>query len=194
MIDNICNFFIKNSPQFINLFKVGYIILILVVGTVVSTNRHMLVSSLFGEVAVLIYLLTLVPGMALRLGITHPAINVVRVYRRHLGISMYLFAFSHMFTKRYPDLAVDFATVPSFELMGTISLFIFMVLFITSNNQSQKLLGKGWISLQKLTYLGMFFVFLHLSLLDIGKWTILMGVTILIQLYSFVVASKSPQN
>lgn len=189
-IDKVCNIFIKISPQVFNLFKIAYLALIVFVGILITTPYYPLVGSLFGEIAVLLYILSLVPGIALRLGVNHSTFNVIRIYRRHIGISMYLFAFSHMTLKRSPSFIVDFSTMPTYELMGTIALFIFMLLFLTSNNLSQKLLGVGWIYLQKLTYVGMFFVLLHLSVNYVSKWGMLMWLVIIAELFSFYIAAR----
>jgi len=188
-VENICDFFIKKSPELITLIKLIYFIFIIFVGIILSTAEYYKWGNLFGEIAVLIYLVSLVPGIFQRFGINHSVITVVRVYRRHIGISMFLFALSHMIIKRFPVFVVDFSTIPTFELMGTISLMIFLLLFITSNNLSQKILGVGWVYLQKLTYVGMLFVFLHLALVGSVKWGVLLWITIVVELVSFYVAA-----
>lgn len=190
MIENICNLFIKVSPQLINLIKVSYLALTIFVGILLTTPYYPQVSNLFGEIAVLLYILSLVPGIVLRLGITHPIFSVIRVYRRHIGISMYLFAASHMVMKRFPTMVIDFSNMPTSELMGTIALSVFMLLFVTSNNLSQKLLGVSWAYLQRLTYVGMFFVLLHLSINYLSKWGILMWLVVIAELVSFYINAR----
>ncbi|MBI2464679.1 ferric reductase-like transmembrane domain-containing protein [Candidatus Shapirobacteria bacterium] len=190
LIDYVCNLFIKNSPQFIGLIKVGYFALSLFVGIVLTSPYHARISNLFGEAAVVFYILTLIPGIAMRLGIHHSVFNLLRLYRRFIGIAMYLLVLSHVVLKKFPELIPDLSTTPTFELMGIVSLIIFLLLFLTSNNRSQKLLGIGWVYLHKLTYIGMFFILLHLSLQGSKNWGLLMWVTIVLELVSFYVASR----
>jgi DMSO/TMAO reductase YedYZ heme-binding membrane subunit len=190
LVENICNFFIEKSSFFIRLIKVCYLALILFVGIVLSSPFHGKVGNFFGELSVLFYVATLLPGMAMRLGVHHTFFTLIRVYRRHIGIAMYLFALSHVVLNKFPDLIPDFSKTPTFELMGIVAIIIFLFLFITSNNFSQKLLGIGWVYLHRLTYVGMFFILLHLSILKSSTWGVLMWVVVLFQLTSFYIYAR----
>lgn len=193
-IDKLCDFLIRISPEIIHILMVVYLAFVVFIGILLTTPDYPKFGSLFGEAAVILYVLSLVPGIVHRFGFDYPIFNVIRVYRRHIGISMYLFAFAHMVINRFPDLVIDFSSLPTYELMGMIALLIFLLLFITSNNLSQKILGVGWIYLQKLTYLGMFFVLLHLSINYISKWGIVMWIVVVVQLSSFYVAARRNQK
>jgi len=190
LVENICNFFIEKSTFFIGLIKVCYLALILFVGIVLTSPYHGKISIFFGELSVLFYIVTLLPGMAMRLGIHHTFFTLVRVYRRYIGITMYLLALSHVVLNKFPKLIPDFSKTPTFELMGIVSIIIFLFLFITSNNFSQKLLSIGWFYLQRLTYLGMFFVLLHLSVNYVSKWGIIMWLVIVAELFSFYITTR----
>jgi DMSO/TMAO reductase YedYZ heme-binding membrane subunit len=184
LIDTISNFFIQKSPLIIKWLPLVYFGFVLFVWINLDTRLGYRLSNTFGEIAVGLYVLTLIPGIAGRLGLKNSIFNVIRVYRRHLGISMYLFAFSHFFIKRFP-----FTFPPSFfafEVAGMLAIFVFFLLFVTSNNFSQKLLTKNWFLLQKLTYLGMFFIFLHLAFLKVATWGTLMALVILLEVISFI--------
>lgn len=186
LIDTISNFFIQKSSLIIKWLPLVYFCFALFVWFNLNTRLGYRLSNLFGEISVGLYVLTLIPGIASRLGIKYIVINVIRIYRRHLGISMYLLAFAHFFIKKFPNFVSDFSTIPVFELMGSIALFIMFLLFLTSNNISQKVLATNWFRLQRLTYIGMFFIFLHLTLLEVGKWGILMGLVIILEVFSFI--------
>ena len=81
----------------------------------------------------------------------------------------------------------DFFPRNTFEITGSIALFILFFLFITSNNLSVRRLRIYWYWIQRLTYLSMFFIFFHVALIDLSIWTIFMGLVIILEVISFIV-------
>ena len=147
-------------------------------------------SVLFGKTALTLYILTLVPGITGRLGIRHKLLSLLMIFRRHIGILMYLFALLHFsFLFLIPQLIIGnklFDSLLLFEFMGLSAIMLLLFLFLTSNDFSQFRLKDWWYLLHKLTYIAMFFIFLHVALQRISIWTILMGVIIFLQISSFL--------
>ncbi len=180
MINYICNFLIKYHQKFIYLFFVLYFFIFIIIVSSFYLPIISRFSKLFGQLSLLTYIITLVPGMALRFGLNYPIFTVLRLYRRHFGISMFLFALTHMVLS-----GLIFST--SFRIVvSTIALIILFFLFITSNNISQKMLSKNWFLLQKLTYVTMFLIFIHVALLDFGALSLLFLAVIILQIISFL--------
>ncbi len=130
-----------------------------------------------GEFALVFYLLTLVPGILSRL--QQPPWTllgvIIQPYRRHLGIMTFLTAFIHMsFTTGFPAL-VNWhlpTIIGSPKLYGIVALSILFPMWITSNDMSQKVMGKKWKFMHRFTYVALFMVFLHLALFR-KRWLIL---------------------
>ena len=121
------------------------------------------------------------------------------LYRRHLGISMFLLAFIHQSLSRVLPIIVRFGIGPElmnaapYELMGTLTLALLFPLWITSNDVSMKILGKNWKRLHALTYVALFFLFLHVVLLS-SNWA-LPGILFLgLEVLSWVVFWNRKRN
>ena len=116
------------------------------------------------------------------------------IFRRYLGISMYLFAIIHTGFVRYV-LAIDHPAsllhLATFELFGTAASIMLFSLFITSNDLSVEKLGSWWHKIHNLMYLIVWFIFLHVALQRLSIWTLLIGATSLAQVASFWYAKKS---
>lgn len=180
MFGLLFNFLIKYHQKFIYLFFVLYFCLFLLVLSSFYFPIVSLISNFFGQLSLLLYILTLLPGIATRFKIILLPFTVLRLYRRHIGISMYLFALSHMILS-----GVLFSQEP-FIFFSQIAMIILFILFITSNNFSQTKLNQLWFKIQQLTYFVMFFIFLHVALIDFGILSILLLLTIVLQIFSFV--------
>ncbi len=154
-----------------------------VIGGVLSFTRPDLAFDIFefgrrtGEFALVFYLLTLIPGILSR--IQQPpwtlAGVIIQPYRRHLGIMTFLTAFIHMsFALGFPAL-VNWSLpqiIGSPKLYGIVALTILFPMWITSNDVSQKALGKNWKRMHRFTYIALFMIFLHLALFR-KRWLIL---------------------
>lgn len=188
MFGLLFNFLIKYHQKFVYLFFVLYFCLFLLVLSSFYFPIVRLTSNFFGQISLLSYILTLLPGIATRFKIILLPLTVLRLYRRHIGISMYLFALSHMILS-----GVLFSQEP-FIFFSQIAMIILFILFITSNNFSQTKLNQLWFKIQQLTYFSMFFIFLHVSLLKFGTSSVLLILFAIIELLSFLYSINIKNN
>lgn len=180
MISDICNFLILKHQKLVYLFLLSYILLGIVVILSFFLPSVNQTSKLFGKLALLTYVSTLIPGMGKRFGINYLPITVLFVYRRQLGILMFLLALVHMITSGV------FFTKEPFIVAGQVAIFILLLLFITSNNFSVKILSKYWYTLQQFTYVAIVFVFCHLILVRFSLFSLLILIVMIVELISFL--------
>ncbi|KST65163.1 ferric reductase-like transmembrane domain-containing protein [Mastigocoleus testarum] len=130
-----------------------------------------------GFLALFTYITTLLPTI---LKIIFPRIQKIEIhqflckYRRFIGILTFFFALGHgflMIQKRNFDV-FDTKTYWIY-LQGIVTLIIFTLLAITSNNWSVRRLKKNWKKLHRLTYLAIFILIWHILDKMSGKWTYL---------------------
>ncbi len=131
-----------------------------------------------GTASLLLFSLTLLPGIIMRLKmvpkISLPIATLITPFRRHLGILMFITAFVHMsFSSTLPYIAIQLLSTgkvvfpPPFRLFEQIALIAWWLLlpvWLTSNDFSKKLLGRKWKTLQRLTYLALWLIFIHVAL------------------------------
>ena len=172
------------------------------------------VGSKLSIVALGLFCLTLLPGIIKRLNLwpklTLPIATLITPFRRQLGIMMFLTAFVHMsFSTTLPYLTLQLQFVktvlpltladklqllPSFlpppfrlfEIIALIGWLILLPVWLTSNDLSQKYLGKWWKRLQRLTYVAVWFIFLHIALQGEG-WALAAGGIVLLEVLSWMV-------
>ncbi|MBD2665151.1 ferric reductase domain protein transmembrane component domain [Richelia sinica FACHB-800] len=134
-------------------------------------------SNIFGFLSVICYALTLLPTSV---KIVFPQfkkakfISQLLKHRRQLGVLAFLLACYHAFLlilKRNIDL-LDLQTY-GLILDGIATLFIFMLLALTSNDWCTKKMKKNWRLLHQLTYTAMFLLFWHISEKMSGQWNLL---------------------
>jgi sulfoxide reductase heme-binding subunit YedZ len=137
----------------------------------------------FGRAALMVYMLTLVPGICRRLRVRHRVISLLTLYRRQLGIAMYILALLHA------ALFVQFTlAIPTFKLFGLLALITLTPLFLTANTYAVRKLKYNWKRLHQLTYVALGFIVLHTAL---NRWSSFAGaalVTLALLCTSFVVA------
>lgn len=122
-----------------------------------------------GLLAVSLYVLTLIPGILVRLRVMPQLSAVLMPFRRQIGVLMFICAFIHMnFTTTLPMMAsgnfdpTSLYAAPQTRF-GLLAFWVLFPLFITSNDFSQKILKKRWKLLHRLTYISLFFILLHVS-------------------------------
>lgn len=152
-----------------------------------------------GVTAVILYTLTLIPGIITRLQwwpqYTQPISGMLLPFRRHLGILMFLIVYIHMnFTTSIPlliasDFDVSKIQLLFFQQMGYFAWLLLFPLWLTSNDLSQKWLGKWWKRLHRLTYIALFLIFMHLALIQ-TNWMYLIGVVGILEIASWIVFWK----
>ena len=140
----------------------------------------------FGRVSLVLYLLTLLPGICRRLSLKHQLVSLLTLYRRQVGIVMYIFAILH---------ALLFASfslkIPIFRLFGILAFLTLAPLFITSNNYAVKKLKQSWKTIHQLTYPALGLIFLHTALNRWSIFSIATLVTLIFLLASFLYEYRS---
>lgn len=115
--------------------------------------------------ATILLLVVLLPGVLTRFGISAAKLKYLIVYRRTLGILMYLAALIHfLFLIDYLPWFSD-GLIKSFDALtasGIASVIILLPVLLTSNNLSVRLLGRWWKVVQRITYIILLFVVIHL--------------------------------
>ena len=201
-IDRLFAYIIPRKARIILLFKLVYFIQIavfLLAGLAFysgdsSSILYYQLGLYFGRIAVLLFIIVLIPGMFKRFGITHKILALLMIFRRYIGISMYLFALSHFgLVKVIPNLSSlqSLLKLSAFELFGSAALLVLFFLFITSNDFSVARLGIWWYRLQRLIYIAMWFILFHLGLQRISGWTMLMGIVVILMVTSFLFQKNS---
>lgn len=196
-MDKVFSFFVRKKTSVIIVFKLFYILLFLLFSfgawAIINGQSQALLfyrMSIFcGQIALLLYIITMIPGITRRFGIRNKLLSLFMIFRRYIGISMYLFAFIHFSFVRIIVLLLNFTLAWNFalfEVFGIAAATLLFFLFITSNDLSVHKLNVWWYRLHKLTYISMFFIFLHVALQKLSVWTIMIGITILLQVLSFV--------
>jgi DMSO/TMAO reductase YedYZ heme-binding membrane subunit len=196
-IDNFFKFATQNRERMITAFKVFYFLLVtflFIGGRSIflregTSNFFYKIGENAGQLALIFYVLTTIPGIARRFGIKHKLISILMIYRRYIGISMFMFLLIHYWILRGVD--TFFHNLfplprPLFETLGFMAYILTFLLFLTSNDFSVKFFGKFWWWIHKLTYLIVWFIFLHVFLQDVSIWSILIGTTALLQIASHV--------
>lgn len=190
----------QNRQKILSIFRLFYCVLVIfpISAFVFSRlNQSMLLfffglGNTLGQFALILYVVTLLPGIGDRLGIKNKILVLLKIYRREAGILMYLLALIHVTLEKLliTTSITELFTLLPFEIMGALSLLVLFFLFITSNTFSLIRLRLNWYRIHRLTYIGMSFIFLHVSLVKFSNWTILMGFVLILQLISFIVVYR----
>ena len=201
VIDEVFLFLAKRTVTVILLFKISYgILCVLLLLAARSAYYHDLwfvmvykLARQSGEIAVGLYIVTCLPGLGRRLGVRHKLLALVMIFRRQIGILMYMFVLIHVMVLRIVPIVSNGAPlIPDawFEVFGSIAAGLLFLLFVTSNDVSVKRLGSWWHKIHQLTYITMFFILLHLALQEVSIWTVLVVLLVGAQLISYVVSLK----
>jgi len=180
-------FLISNHKKFCIIFWVVYVLLGIVTVLSFSNLSIARLSNTFGKLAILTYVITLIPGIAKRFEINLMPVTVILLYRRQIGILMFLLALTHMVMS-----GMFLAPLP-FVIVGMIAMIILFLLFVTSNDFCVKVLSSHWHKLQKFTFGAMFFIFLHLVLIRFSWFTLLLLTVMIVELISFIKVLHSKQ-
>jgi len=171
------------SPQIIPLFK--YLYLAIIVFLIFGANSYIkkgdvdqsfyTVGVFFGRTAITLLGIVVLPGILGRFGIEIKLTRIITLFRRQLGILVFVLAFSHYQLVRGISIytgQIPLFPRPIFEVIGTSALFLMFFMFLTSNNFSQKTLGKNWKRLHRVVYLILWLLVLHTGLQRISIWSI----------------------
>jgi len=145
----------------------------------------------FGRAALLVLLTVITPGILGRFDIQIKLSRIITLYRRRLGILVFLLTFTHGHLVSLPKLVglepFKFP-YPLFQMFGLYALTILFLMFVTSNNFSVRRLGKWWKRLHRVVYVALLFILLHTALQRTSIWSILAGVFFLLEVTSLAYA------
>lgn len=183
-------YLVARKGQVVLLFKVFYFLQIIIFLLAAAGGSSYPLGVAMGKAAVVLFVLTLIPGMMKRFGITHKLLALLMIFRRYIGIAMYISALSHFgLVKAVPALSSKLPfQLTAFEFWGSLALFTLLFLFITSNDFSVGRLGIWWYRIHRLIYLSMWFILFHVGLQRLSIWTVLMGIVVFLMLISFIVS------
>lgn len=190
---------VKNRERIITTCKILYAILLLVslIGSISLYKRDGYAQQFLtfgitaGQISLVLYVITLIPGVARRLQFQHKLISLIMIFRRYLGILMYLFVFIHMwflFGLTVFKSGVMPPNLALYEWMGILSHAIVLILALTSNDVATKKLGVWWGRIHSLTYVAVGLIFLHVYLQSISVWSVLAGIALGLVILSHVMA------
>lgn len=141
-----------------------------------------------GTISVLLLALTLLPGILRRLQMFTLARVTLMLFRRHLGILMYLTAVTHgLFVFGLQAMVSGSGPVDPPIIAGILAVLVSFPLLLTSNDTSVRLLKGWWNSLHKLVYVTLFFAALHTLNVSFKSGIFLMTI-VFVELLSYIVA------
>src|SRR3989344_7966462 len=189
--------FAQKSPQIIPFFKYLYfvILLFMLIGawTYLKNSRvdqfFYTIGVYFGRTAVLLLGIVVLPGILGRLAIDIKITRIITLFRRQLGILVFVLAFCHYQLVRGISIytgQIPLSPRPIFEVMGTSALFLLFLLFLTSNNFSVKKLGSWWKRLHRLIYIAVWILVLHTGLQRISIWSLFIGIFAFFEIISLI--------
>lgn len=196
LIDKIFSFAVSKKSRIIDVFKFIYLLIVFIYlwgGTTIYTHPTSAImfynwGRTAGRTALSLFIIILIPGIFERFGIKHKLIALLRIFRRYLGIGMYLLVFMHL-SFLWLISAVKtgvFFPILLFQLFGLSGAITLFFLFITSNDLSVRKLNIWWYRIHRLIYIAMFFIFFHVALQRLSIWSVLMGLTIILMISSFI--------
>lgn len=161
-----------------------------IIQTLPSSAKFYEIGVWSGRAAVTMLAIVLIPGILGRFSIQIKVTRVITFYRRQLGITTFLLAFTHgMLVRIVARLTLGWypiARAPLFEFFGTIALPFLFLLFATSNNTSVRYMGKWWKRFHRLVYIIVLFLLLHTALQRVSVWSIMIGFVTIAEAASFL--------
>ncbi len=195
----IFTLFAKKSKFVINLFHflyfAGLVILLVLTYLGINNQRSSLVYEIgrhCGQAALTLLGVVVLPGILGRLKIEIKITRTITLFRRQLGITVFLLALAHYTLVRlvpilsgYMSLQIPYPNL--FENFGAIALFLLFLLFLTSNDIGKKKLGIWWTILHRFVYLIIWVLVLHTGLQKISVWTIGIFIVGVLEIVSWVI-------
>ncbi len=154
------------------------------------------IGKLSGTASLITFWIVLTPGILKRFQIGAwllPIRTILMLFRRQLGITMYVLALTHYWWSRMmPILSFggDIFSVQPSELMGLIAFALLTPLFFTSNNWAVKHLGRWWDRIHSLVYVVIWILFLHVGLQEFGWKTFITLIVAAVELFSLIWAKS----
>ncbi|MEK7581407.1 MAG: ferric reductase-like transmembrane domain-containing protein [Patescibacteria group bacterium] len=195
----IFEIFARLSPKIIllfHLFNYAFATVVVILGYLEFTNSNLAPSiySLgkhFGQLAVTLLGIVVLPGILGRLRIEIKLTRLITLFRRQLGITVFVLGLSHYLLIRFvPTLAgiykFEFPYPVLFENFGALALFILFWLFITSNNASVKKMSIWWKRLHRFVYVAVWLLVFHTGLQRLSVWTMGIGIVAILEAVSLI--------
>ena len=182
---------------FLILYAFLTIIILFALRTAVTGSNYLFLypqAILSGKISLVVFCLVMIPGITRRFGIRNKLVFPLMMYRRYLGISMFLLAMFHATVVRFASFVEEglpFKNLLWFEISGLTALFFLSFMFVTSNDFSVKHLGFWWHRLHKLIYIIMWLILFHVGLQRISFWTVLMAMAVTLQVASYFYSRRS---
>ena len=187
----------KKRELIVTLFKLSYVFLLFL--TLVGGYLFYQETSLgitiqefgkdAGELAILVYGLTIIPGIFRRFGWRHKLVSLLMIFRRYIGLFMFFLIVFHYTMQRGVAVVknhLGFFQLSTYEVMGMIAFLSLLLLAVTSNDISTKKLGSWWARIHALTYGILWFIFLHVALQKAFTWSLFIGGMGVVQVSSFL--------
>lgn len=195
---NVFEVFAKNSRLIISLFHIGYWLgLVFLVGfSFLETQEqwYPLIYKLgrfLGRASLVLLGIVVLPGILGRFRVEIRLTRIITLLRRQLGIAVFLLAIAHYVLVRLVPtligifkLEIPYPTL--YENLGAVALFVMFWMFITSNNLSQKKLGKWWKFLHRFVYVAIWALVLHTGLQKISIWTLGIAIVGVLEVISWI--------
>ena len=187
----------RKSPQIIPLFK--YLYFSIIIFLIFGANSYIkkgdvdqsfyTVGVFFGRTAITLLGIVVLPGILGRFGIEIKLTRLITLFRRQLGILVFVLAFSHYQLVRGISIytgQIPLMPRPVFEVLGTSALFLMFLMFLTSNNFSQKTLGKNWKRLHRIVYIILWLLVFHTGLQRISIWSVFIFSFAILEVLSWI--------
>lgn len=145
---------------------------------------------LMGQISLAIFAASLVPGILRRFSIRWEPAAVIMLFRRQIGVLMFVFALAHyLFVGLAPAIVIGGppAVIPLFQVFGLLAFFLTVPLAMTSNNFFQRRMGVWWAKLHRLTYAIAWLLFGHVALFaGVSVWSVLIGAAAVLEAVSWI--------
>lgn len=198
---------VKNRATILTISKVSYLVTIVltIVGawSIYQVNEQAIffvdLAYRAGQLAILCYVATVLPGIYRRFKLQSEWVAILMIYRRYIGIQMYLLVMMHFWFMMGVDIFL-MGNLPPFPpqpflVAGMLANYLLFAMAVTSNDIATKKLGIWWNRIHSLTYGAVWLIFLHVALVKISVWSVLIGVTgvalLLSHLYPRILAKSN---
>ena len=154
--------------KYVKIFGYIFLPIILILLNIFANIKE--IYPIFGNIALFLIVITLfIKPISLIL----PSIKIfteIRRYRREMGISTFYFALSHFigfltannFSKEW----MNYISFSNGLIYGIFALSILVILFLTSNNLSVRKLKKNWKKIQRIAYIALLLILVHIALIN----------------------------
>ncbi len=194
----IYGFFASRYKLFLKVWFVAYLVIVVssAFGTYLFYKSPDLsiwltaIGKKFGQVAIMLLGAIVLPGILGRFRIEIKITRLITLFRRQLGITVFLLAFAHYyFLRLLPSIenrVLPYKNLAVFEIFGLAAFSIFFFMFLTSNNWSMRVLGRWWKYLHRFIYVALWLLVLHTGIRKISTLTLFIGIFAALEIISWI--------